>query len=430
MATASAMTVPGQVLDPNIASRRALTLEMMKSGRDSSPIIHPYQGLARVMSALTGAYMENQGRQEEAGRRIGMQNTVEQGMRAAQGGWTNPDTGNEAPGPLPAQVLSGERPLIAPGATIKQGPGGYEALVGVLRQNEDTAPLALQLGLQKITQEQQLARELQKMREQFVLRKEFEPGIAADTEAAKTPGALARRQGELDQDLIYKPRIAGAEAAAVTPEMNRRAGYAANATAQAGLAVAGPKAEAEARGRVAGEAGSKLPEKATALRKEFEGLQPVKNYREVVPAVQRMANAADTAAGDLNIVFGLMKTLDPASVVRESEQKIAYAAGSPAERLQGVWNYVLGGGRLTASQRSDMVAEARNALRSHQDSYEQVAGTFSRLAEQGGISPADVVLRTSVVEPEPKRAPPGMPKITRPPPAGVLRFNPETGKIE
>lgn len=125
------------------------------------------------------------------------------------------------------------------------------------------------------------------------------------------------------------------------------------------------------------------------LRDKFNALQPVKNFREVVPIYQSMKDAAtrDNPAADLNIVYGVAKIMDPASVVREGETQMAVATGSPAERLLGTFNYVAGGGRLTPEVREALLKEAESRFQGHQNAYIQTRDQYQDLAKSYGVDP-------------------------------------------
>jgi len=141
------------------------------------------------------------------------------------------------------------------------------------------------------------------------------------------------------------------------------------------------------------DAPGKLAEAAGKLRDDFNGQSPVKNYKEVVPIFASMQDAMkrDNAAADLNIVYGIAKLMDPASVVRESETAMAIKSGSPAEQFQGTFNYILGGGRLTPETRARLFNEARSRAQFHQSAYDDIASQFTQIAKRGGVNPEDVI---------------------------------------
>lgn len=150
--------------------------------------------------------------------------------------------------------------------------------------------------------------------------------------------------------------------------------------------------------------------KEHTLRAGFDNLQPIKNYRETLPIFQSMVDAMgrDSQAADLNLVYGLAKVMDPASVVRESETEMVVKTGSPAERLMGQFNAVVGGARLTPAQRADLMVEARSRLSGHKSLYDELATNYTDIARNYGLDPASVVTRI----PEPDISASGAPRST------------------
>jgi hypothetical protein len=66
-----------------------------------------------------------------------------------------------------------------------------------------------------------------------------------------------------------------------------------------------------------------------------------------------------SAAAKLGAVFKFMKSLDPTSVVRESEQGQVYSASGAAAQLAGSINSLLGKGKLNESGFQDLVTTAK-----------------------------------------------------------------------
>lgn len=62
-----------------------------------------------------------------------------------------------------------------------------------------------------------------------------------------------------------------------------------------------------------------------------------------------------TGFSDLALIFAFMKTLDPGSVVRESEFQTARDTGSLGQRAKAMWEQVRKGHKLSAEQRADLV---------------------------------------------------------------------------
>lgn len=169
-------------------------------------------------------------------------------------------------------------------------------------------------------------------------------------------------------------------------------GVSPDARYQGGVTMRGQdKTDARARESNAIAAGNKVQEITHQLRKEFNGLQEVQAYKNVVPVVEAARSAPDTPAGDLALIYGVGKVLDPNSVVREGEMNLVMAAGSPAQRVMGYWNVVTGGGRLTPAQRKELQAVMDDRASQYAAQYEAQKNTYSELAKKSGASPDMVI---------------------------------------
>lgn len=131
---------------------------------------------------------------------------------------------------------------------------------------------------------------------------------------------------------------------------------------------------------------------AEDLRKEFQGLQTYKNTQTVAETYRKIQNTAETGPGDMSLIFSYMKMLDPGSTVREGEYATAQNAGSVPQNIVAAYNRAVGGEKLAPEVRSQFRDQAKSVLKAQADRYEETATPYRRLAEQAGVSPADVVL--------------------------------------
>lgn len=94
---------------------------------------------------------------------------------------------------------------------------------------------------------------------------------------------------------------------------------------------------------------------AYGLAKDFEAES--KDFKTRVDAYNQIVASAEnpSAAGDLSLIFGYMKMLDPNSVVRETEFANAENAAGVPERVRAQYNKALNGQRLTDSTRNDFL---------------------------------------------------------------------------
>ncbi len=130
---------------------------------------------------------------------------------------------------------------------------------------------------------------------------------------------------------------------------------------------------------------------AQTLRKEFLSQQPVKDYGTVLPIHIAALKAAPGGAGDLNVIYGLAKILDPGSVVREGELTLASGTGSLGQRLQGMFKSVYEGGSLTPKVRASLLNEMDTRGRVYNQQYNQLRDYYKELAGKHGIDPREVV---------------------------------------
>jgi len=121
----------------------------------------------------------------------------------------------------------------------------------------------------------------------------------------------------------------------------------------------------------------------TEIRKEFNNRPEVKTFRDVSTQYEKIKKAAEvpSAAGDLSLIFGYMKMLDPGSTVREGEFANAQNAGGVDDQLRNMYNKARSGERLNDKQRADFINQANNLFLSHQTAFEKAKGEYSDIAD-------------------------------------------------
>jgi hypothetical protein len=123
----------------------------------------------------------------------------------------------------------------------------------------------------------------------------------------------------------------------------------------------------------------------TALRKEFNSQQVVKDYKDMKNSYDKLIASNDwTAAWDLSLIFSYMKMLDPGSVVREWEFANAQNAGGIPDKVINTYNKVVNGTRLTKKQREQFMDVAKNILDRYATSYNQLLDQYKSYAVMGG----------------------------------------------
>jgi hypothetical protein len=137
----------------------------------------------------------------------------------------------------------------------------------------------------------------------------------------------------------------------------------------------------------------KQTQAARQLRSAFQAEPTIKAANDIALGYARVqAGAGDrTPQGDIALLYGYMKMLDPGSVVREGEYATAaQAAGVPAQVLN-LYNRVLQGYRLTPEQRTNMVHQAEAQGEHAHTLVRQTVARHSDYARRSGFDPADVV---------------------------------------
>jgi hypothetical protein len=162
------------------------------------------------------------------------------------------------------------------------------------------------------------------------------------------------------------------------------------------------RAEAEAKQMSAGIIPvDKRPELETKFRKEYN--DQTKPYQEVKSAYGRVLSSEDSAVGDLSLIFGYMKMLDPGSVVREGEFATAQNAAGVPERIMNIYNKVATGQRLSPSQRDSFKGQAKGLYGSALEGEKTVRTGLERISKGYGLNTNNIFY--SATEQAPAGAP-------------------------
>lgn len=126
------------------------------------------------------------------------------------------------------------------------------------------------------------------------------------------------------------------------------------------------------------------------LRKEFNQLEEVKNFKDVAASYQQvraLAKPNASAADDVALTFSFMKMLDPGSVVREGEYAlVGRTAGLDDQIIMGLQKIDQGKG-LTPEIRTKLVNAAAQIMLQRRKQYDNVAGQYRQLAADAGANP-------------------------------------------
>lgn len=146
------------------------------------------------------------------------------------------------------------------------------------------------------------------------------------------------------------------------------------------------------------------------------------NYKKIETAAKN-----PSAAGDISLIFGYMKLLDPASVVREGEFATAQNAGNIPESIYGMYNRAIRGERLAPTIREDFLGQAKNLVRSQQEIYKQtIEPRFESIVQSANLNKQNVMFNpfagidlTQTQTPQPQTTKREIPTISQTMQSGV-----------
>jgi hypothetical protein len=95
--------------------------------------------------------------------------------------------------------------------------------------------------------------------------------------------------------------------------------------------------------------------------------------------------------GDISLIFGYMKLVDPGSTVREGEFATAANSGAVPDKVAGLYNRVLKGEKLPPTVREQFRAEAGKVYGAQKQQFEQVANAYRGYAKVRGYEPEHVI---------------------------------------
>lgn len=275
-----------------------------------------------------------------------------------------------------------------------------EVLLGVIDTNPDVAKVSTNLSLVAALGPEKY----QDLRTKI----ETEKRLAAEEgrKAELQPFAVGKAKAETiikEAEAKFAPEKFGAELNLTNAQIEaskaaRRASDAAAKKSGADAARAQAEANQIAAGIIPAE---KRPEAEAKFRKEYS--DQTKGYQEVKSAYGRVKASEDSAVGDLSLIFGYMKMLDPGSVVREGEFATAQNAAGVPERIQNIYNKVISGERLNAGQRKAFKGQAEKLYNTAAEQEKTVRSGLTRMATGYGLNTANIFYEAA-------ETPPGQPQ--------------------
>lgn len=162
--------------------------------------------------------------------------------------------------------------------------------------------------------------------------------------------------------------------------------------------------------KAAADAPQKNFDNAAKIRDDFEKQPAVKSYREVVPIMEsaRTAVSRPTRAADLNLIYGLGKIMDPASVVREGEMVMARGTGTVSDTIRGYLGMLDGAPTLQPATRQKIIDEMQSRFGALEQSHNSLADAYGGIADRAGIKREDVII--PIRQPKPAGETPAGPR--------------------
>lgn len=136
------------------------------------------------------------------------------------------------------------------------------------------------------------------------------------------------------------------------------------------------------------------------LRDDYE--KQIQPYVIARQGYQKVVEAAKTGnpAGDIALVFGYMKTLDPGSTVREGEQAQVANSGTIPQTVTNIYNKLITGqGALSPGQRAQFADSARQQFGVYQRTADELNERFGELSRSYGFDGKRVVREFDPIEP-------------------------------
>jgi hypothetical protein len=123
-----------------------------------------------------------------------------------------------------------------------------------------------------------------------------------------------------------------------------------------------------------------MDEKRLTIVKAVEGNKAIANARKALGQFGMLKDLitkyAASGQSDMAIIFNFMKTIDPDSVVRESEFRAAGKTGSLPQNVQVWWNRMVTGEMLQPQMRKNFMNAAASSVRSLAENAQRTADTF------------------------------------------------------
>jgi hypothetical protein len=358
-----------QVTDPYYGDYSALAQQLQQSR--TKPIYSVGQGIAEAGGDIVSAYFEKKAR-DEAEKKMGKDNAA---LAQALSFAGNPDMRQEGgvalnPQDFQAPIFDQSKVSALPQMTAQQR--AVAALAGVPDRLKMSAYGPL-MDTAKGAQPPKFTGTLKPGEHGFiegtdVASAPFEPKIMTpEEEAQKIRIAQASRPPKEAEPTV--------EIADPTSPTGRRI-----VTRSEAIGKAGPAQTSQSPSQV-----------ENTLRDEFNNLVGPAKIMVTQYSNAKKAAAAQTAAGDMSLIYSLMKILDPGSTVREGE----YAQG---ENLTGAYgkfwqmmNKAKDGEKLLPETRADILGRINDIYQTQKPFVKNTVDRYTEIAKRNSVNPDNVV---------------------------------------
>ena len=139
-------------------------------------------------------------------------------------------------------------------------------------------------------------------------------------------------------------------------------------------------------------------------RKDYMATPEVKNFGEVRSAfnIIDVGLKSKSPAGDLTAATKFMKILDPDSVVRDTELKMAMDATGLVDRAQNYFQRLASGEKLTPSQREDFRNVATKLYQAAESVKLKYDNQYIEIAKSNNLDPSKIVMGYKDNKPSPQ----------------------------
>lgn len=122
---------------------------------------------------------------------------------------------------------------------------------------------------------------------------------------------------------------------------------------------------------------------AKELRSEFNGLDPVRDYKKALPNYVAALKTQDTGTGDLALVYYFAKTIDPGSAVQQGEMDNIQTTDArlPSLAQNALRELQLSNGRFTKESREGLRAELRGIINQRRAAYSDERDRYMQIAQ-------------------------------------------------